>query len=51
MPALLEDYVVTVTTLDVQPNLSVHDKLVVLRNREDVLCMIKNVEDKALAAK
>jgi Reverse transcriptase (RNA-dependent DNA polymerase) len=51
MPALPEDYAVTVATLDAQPNLTVLDKLVALRNREDVLRTIKNVEDKALAAK
>jgi hypothetical protein len=51
MPALPEDYAVTVATLDAQPNLTVQDKLVALRNREDVLRTIKNAEDKALAAK
>jgi hypothetical protein len=51
MPALLEDYAVTVATLDTQLNLTILDKLVILRNREDVLRTIKNAEDKALAAK
>jgi hypothetical protein len=50
-PALPEDYAVTVATLDAQPHLIVQDKLVALRNREDVLRTIKNAEDKALAAK
>jgi hypothetical protein len=51
MSALPEEYAITVATLDAQPNLSVQDKLVALRNREDVLRTIKNAEDKALAAK
>jgi hypothetical protein len=34
-----------------QPNLSVQDKLVALRNREDVLRVVRAAEDKALAAK
>jgi hypothetical protein len=51
MPALPEEYAITVATLDAQPYLSVQDKLVALRNREDVLRTIKNAEDKALAAK
>jgi hypothetical protein len=51
MPALPEDYAVTVATLDAQLNLTVLDKLVILRNREDVLYTIKNAEDKALATK
>jgi hypothetical protein len=51
MPALLEEYAITVATLDAQPNLSVQDKLVALQNREDVLRTIKNAEDKALVAK
>jgi hypothetical protein len=51
MPALPEEYAITVATLDAQPNLSVQDKLVALQNREDVLRTIKNAEDKALVAK
>jgi len=51
MPALPEEYAVTVATLDAQPNLTVHDKLVALKNREDVLRTIKEAEDKALAAR
>ena len=49
--ALLEDYTVTVATLNAQLNLTVLDKLVTLRNREDVLYIIKNIEDKVLAIK
>ena len=51
MPALPHEYAVTVSTLDAQPHLTVHDKLVALRNRQDVLYTIKTVEDKALTAK
>ena len=51
MPVLPEDYVVTITTLDVQLNLTILDKLVILRNREDILYIIKNIEDKVLATK
>jgi hypothetical protein len=51
LPALPEGYAVTVTTLDVQPNLSVYDKLTALRNREDALRSIKDAEDKALKQK
>ena len=51
MLALLEDYAVTVATLDVQLHLTVLDKLVTLCNRKDVLYTIKNAEDKALAIK
>jgi hypothetical protein len=51
LPALPDEYAVTVATLDAQPNLSVQDKLVALRNREDVVRVAKAIEDKALAAK
>jgi hypothetical protein len=51
MPALPEDYIVTIATLDTQLNLTVLDKLVILRNHEDILRIIKNVEDKVLATK
>ena len=51
LPALPEEFAITVATLDAQPNLSVQDKLVALRNREDVVRVAKAVEDKALAAK
>ena len=51
LPALPDQYAITVATLDAQPNLTVQDKLVALRNREDVLRVTKAAEDKALAAK
>jgi hypothetical protein len=51
LPALPDQYAITVATLDAQPNLTVQDKLVALRNREDVLRVAKAAEDKALAAK
>ena len=51
LPALPDEYAVTVATLDAQPNLSVQDKLVALRNREDVVRVAKAIEDKALASK
>jgi Reverse transcriptase (RNA-dependent DNA polymerase)/gag-polypeptide of LTR copia-type len=51
LPALPDEYAITVATLDAQPNLTVQDKLVALRNREDVLRVAKAAEDKALAAK
>ena len=51
LPALPDEYAVTIATLDAQPNLSVQDKLVALRNREDVIRVAKAIEDKALAAK
>ena len=52
LPALPDDdYAITVATLDAQPNLSVHDKLATLRNREDMLRIARATEDKALAAK
>jgi hypothetical protein len=51
LPALPDEYAITVATLDAQPNLSVQDKLVALRNREDVVRVAKAIEDKALAAK
>ena len=51
LPALPDQYAITVATLDAQPNLTVQDKLVALRNREDVLRVTKAAEDKALTAK
>lgn len=51
LPSLPDEYTITITTLDVQLNLSVQDKLVALQNREDILRVTKVIEDKALAAK
>lgn len=51
LPALPDEYAITIATLDAQPNLSVQDKLIALRNREDVIRVAKAIEDKALAAK
>jgi len=51
LPSLPDDFAITVATLDAQPNLTVQEKLVALRNREDVLRISKAAEDKALAAK
>jgi len=51
LPTLPDRYAITVATLDAQPNLSVQDKLVALRNREDVLRVAKATKDKALVAK
>jgi hypothetical protein len=51
LPSLPNDFAITVATLDAQPILTVQEKLVALRNREDVLRISKAAEDKALAAK
>jgi hypothetical protein len=51
LPALPDQYAITVATLDAQPNLTVQDKLVALRNREDVIRVAKAAGDKALVAK
>ena len=51
LPALPDEYAIIIATLDAQPNLSVQEKLVALRNREDVLRVVKTTEDKVLAAK
>ena len=50
LPVLLVGYSITVATLDAQPDLTVHDKLTALQNREDVLRTAKATED-ALTAK
>jgi hypothetical protein len=51
LPALPDDYSTTVATLNAQPNLTVQDKLVALRNYEDVLRTTKVEQAKALKAK
>jgi bacterioferritin (cytochrome b1) len=45
-----EDYAITVLILDAQPTLSIQDKLMILKNREDILRTEKATEE-ALAVK
>ena len=45
LPTLLVGYSITVAILDAQPDLTVHNKLTALRNREDVLRTAKVTED------
>jgi hypothetical protein len=48
---LPDKYTTTIATLDAQPYLTVQEKLVILRNYEDVLRITKAEYNKALKAK
>ena len=46
---LKEDYAITILTLNAQPTLSIQDKLIILKNRKDVLRTEKAIEEVLIA--